>query len=172
VTLGNNAGAVRLAGGAAKSRDVKGWTAVRRIVLAPAGLALFLIVWTAMAAQLPASRLVSPFATALDLWNNFLSSPRLAVFGLGNTGYAAMLLYTTRNLFIGLVVGSAIGIVVGIASARFASIAAIRRSDRARVGNGSGSHCGPPISPVVRSCPFHAGSAGRYLQCNHDDDLR
>jgi len=75
-------------------------------------------VWTAIAAELPPSRLVSPLAAAVHLWDNFVRSPRLEVFGLGRTGYGALLLYTTRNLLVGLTLGSVIGIVVGVASAR------------------------------------------------------
>jgi ABC-type nitrate/sulfonate/bicarbonate transport system permease component len=86
---------------------------------APAGVVLFLLVWTAVASRLPPSRLVSPWAVAIDLWNNFLRSPRMAVFGLGETGYGELLLYTARNVLIGFAVGSAIGIIIGIASARF-----------------------------------------------------
>jgi ABC-type nitrate/sulfonate/bicarbonate transport system permease component len=92
---------------------------LRRLLTAPAGVLLFLLVWTAVAAQLPSSRLVSPGAAAVDLWNNFLQSPRMAVFGLGQTGYAALLVYTTRNVIIGLAAGGAFGILIGIASARF-----------------------------------------------------
>jgi ABC-type nitrate/sulfonate/bicarbonate transport system permease component len=40
------------------------------------------------------------------------------VFGLGQTGYAALLVYTTRNVMIGLALGGAFGILIGIASAR------------------------------------------------------
>jgi ABC-type nitrate/sulfonate/bicarbonate transport system permease component len=94
-------------------------TPLRRMLTAPAGVLLFLLAWTAVAAQLPSSRLVSPRAAAIDLWNNFLQSPRMAVFGLGQTGYAALLVYTTRNVLIGLTVGGAFGILLGIASARF-----------------------------------------------------
>lgn len=91
---------------------------VRDVVTIPAGVLLFLLAWTAAAAELPSSRLVSPWAAAADLWNNFLRSPRMAVFGLGDTGYGALLLYTAGNLLVGLVIGSAVGIVIGIASAR------------------------------------------------------
>lgn len=93
--------------------------ALRDVVTVPAGVLLFLLAWTAVAAELPPSRLVSPWATANDLWNNFLRSPRMAVFGLGDTGYGMLLLYTARNLIAGLVIGGAFGIVIGIASARF-----------------------------------------------------
>lgn len=86
---------------------------------APAGVVLFLLVWTAVATQLPPSRLVSPWAVAIDLWNNFLRSPRMAVFELGETGYGELLLYTARNVLIGFAIGSAIGIIIGVASARF-----------------------------------------------------
>jgi NitT/TauT family transport system permease protein len=92
--------------------------ALVRMLTAPAGIILFLAVWTLAAASLPPSRLVSPLATLVHVWDNFLVSPRLEVFGLGRTGYGALLLYTTGNLMIGLAGGSAIGIVVGVASAR------------------------------------------------------
>jgi ABC-type nitrate/sulfonate/bicarbonate transport system permease component len=113
---------VAAAGGAAAGRLlIRGnrRRALQQALTAPAGVALFLLAWTAIAAELPPSRLVSPWAAATDLWNNFLQSPRMAVFGLGQTGYGALLAYTTRNVLIGWIVGGAIGILIGIASARF-----------------------------------------------------
>ena len=108
-----------LAGGAPEQRRPAAWGRwLAHFLIAPSGVLLFLAVWTLLAFELPPSRLVSPYAVAVDLWNNFLRSPRLEVFGLGRTGYGALLLYTTRNVLVGLVVGSAVGIVVGIASAR------------------------------------------------------
>src|SRR6185437_1238367 len=92
---------------------------LRDALTAPAGVVLFFLVWTAVAARLPPSRLVSPWVVAIDLWNNFLRSPRMAVFGLGETGYGELLLYSARNVLIGFAIGSAIGIILGIASARF-----------------------------------------------------
>lgn len=103
----------RLGKSAHRTRDL------RDALTAPAGVVLFLLVWTAVAARLPPSRLVPPWAVAIDLWNNFLRSPRMEVFGLGETGYGELLLYTARNVLIGFAIGSAIGIIIGIASARF-----------------------------------------------------
>ena len=83
-----------------------------------AGIALFFSVWWCAASQLPRSRLVTPLEAGQDLWTNFFYSPRLGVFGLGNTGYGPLLLYTVSNVLTGLVTGGAIGILIGIASAR------------------------------------------------------
>jgi ABC-type nitrate/sulfonate/bicarbonate transport system permease component len=88
------------------------------LAIAPAGVLLFFLVWYLASTQLPASRLASPWVTGVGLWRNLINSPRLAVFGLGKTGYAALLLYTARNVLTGLVLGSAIGILIGVASAR------------------------------------------------------
>ena len=83
-----------------------------------AGLAVFLAVWDAAALHLPSSRLVSPFVVAGDLVRNFLFAPRLQVFGLGRIGYGMLLLYTLRNVVLGLSIGGTIGILIGVASAR------------------------------------------------------
>jgi len=83
-----------------------------------AGLALFFAAWWWAASQLPRSRLVTPLEAGQDLWANFLYSPRLGVFGLGDTGYGSLLLYTISNVLIGLVTGGAIGVLIGVASAR------------------------------------------------------
>ncbi|MBV8586522.1 MAG: ABC transporter permease subunit [Verrucomicrobia bacterium] len=83
-----------------------------------AGLALFFAAWWWAASQLPRSRLVTPLEAGQDLWANFLYSPRLGVFGLGDTGYGSLLLYTISNVLIGLVTGGAIGGLMGVASGR------------------------------------------------------
>ncbi len=106
-------GKPRPGGGASRSRPLL------HALTASAGILLFLAVWTFAAAELPPSRLVSPLATLVHIRDNFFFSPRLEVFGLGRTGYAALLLYTVRNLMIGLAIGGSVGIIIGIASARF-----------------------------------------------------
>jgi ABC-type nitrate/sulfonate/bicarbonate transport system permease component len=65
---------------------------------------------------MPESRLVSPAKTAEDLVANFVFSPRLDVFGLGDAGYGMLTLYTLENVLIGLSAGAAIGILLGVAS--------------------------------------------------------
>jgi ABC-type nitrate/sulfonate/bicarbonate transport system permease component len=82
------------------------------------GVALFFAVWWWAASQLPRSRLVTPLDAGRDLWTNFLYSPRLGVFGLGEVGYGSLLLYTLGNVLVGLVIGGSIGILIGTASAR------------------------------------------------------
>jgi ABC-type nitrate/sulfonate/bicarbonate transport system permease component len=84
-----------------------------------AGVALFFACWWWTADQLPKSRLVTPLDAGRDIWNNFLFSPRLVVFGLGRVGYGSLLLYTSANVLIGLLIGGSLGIVLGAASARF-----------------------------------------------------
>jgi ABC-type nitrate/sulfonate/bicarbonate transport system permease component len=86
-------------------------------LVAVAGIAAFFAVWTAAAAVMLPSRLVSPLAAARDLVANFVFSPRLDVFGLGDAGYGLLTLYTLSNVLIGLTVGAAIGILLGVASA-------------------------------------------------------
>jgi ABC-type nitrate/sulfonate/bicarbonate transport system permease component len=88
------------------------------VAVATGGLALFFAAWEIAALQLPPSRLVSPLAVLDDLGRNFFFAPRLQVFGLGRVGYAMLLLYTLRNVVLGLAAGGAIGILIGIASAR------------------------------------------------------
>jgi ABC-type nitrate/sulfonate/bicarbonate transport system permease component len=83
-----------------------------------AGVILFFAVWALVATRLPPSRLVSPVAAARDLWRNFAYSPRLGVFGLGEVGYGSLLLYTLRNVVVGLAIGGAAGILIGLVSAR------------------------------------------------------
>jgi ABC-type nitrate/sulfonate/bicarbonate transport system permease component len=82
------------------------------------GVVLFFAVWWFAASQLPRSRLVTPLDAGRDLWTNFLYSPRLGVFGLGEVGYGALLLYTLGNVLVGLVLGGSVGILIGTASAR------------------------------------------------------
>jgi len=86
-------------------------------LVAVAGIAAFFAVWTGAAAVMPPSRLVSPLMAARDLVANFVFSPRLDVFGLGDAGYGLLALYTLSNVLIGLTVGAAIGILLGVASA-------------------------------------------------------
>jgi ABC-type nitrate/sulfonate/bicarbonate transport system permease component len=81
-----------------------------------AGIAIFFAAWTGAAALMPESRLVSPAKTAEDLVANFVFSPRLDVFGLGDAGYGMLTLYTLKNVLIGLSAGAAIGILLGVAS--------------------------------------------------------
>jgi ABC-type nitrate/sulfonate/bicarbonate transport system permease component len=82
------------------------------------GIALFFIAWALAALMLPPSRLASPLAAALDIQRNFFVSPRLSVFGLGRVGYLDLLIYTTRNVLLGLIIGSTIGIPLGTLSAK------------------------------------------------------
>jgi ABC-type nitrate/sulfonate/bicarbonate transport system permease component len=82
------------------------------------GIALFFAVWWLAASQLPRSRLVTPLDAGRDVWANFLYSPRLGVFGLGEVGYGSLLLYTLGNVIVGLVLGGSVGILIGTASAR------------------------------------------------------
>lgn len=89
-----------------------------RWFIVPAGVVVFLAAWWFASSQLPASRLASPFVAANEVWLNFIYSPRLEVFGLGRTGYGALLLYTARNVFTGLAIGGTIGLIIGVASAR------------------------------------------------------
>jgi ABC-type nitrate/sulfonate/bicarbonate transport system permease component len=101
-----------------KSRSAARWATLRGAGVTAAGVGLFILVWWLAAMQLPASRLVSPWATAQDIGRNFVSSPRLMVFGLGRAGYGSLLLYTLSNVLIGLCTGGAIGILIGIAAAK------------------------------------------------------
>jgi ABC-type nitrate/sulfonate/bicarbonate transport system permease component len=88
------------------------------VIVTLIGVGLFFAVWALAATQLPPSRLVSPTSAAFDLWRNFIFSPRLGVFGLGHVGYGALILYTLRNVLIGLVIGGGLGVLLGVASAR------------------------------------------------------
>lgn len=89
---------------------------IGRFLVAVAGIAIFLAVWTGAAALMPESRLVSPAKAAEDLVANFVFSPRLDVFGLGDAGYGLLMLYTLENVLIGLSAGAASGILLGVAS--------------------------------------------------------
>ncbi len=86
------------------------------------GIVLFFGLWWGAAIRLPRSRLVTPIDAGHDLWTNFLYSPRLGVFGLGEVGYGSLMLYTVCNVLIGLSVGGTIGIVIGTASARLKTL--------------------------------------------------
>src|SRR5215469_2254558 len=75
---------------------------VGRWLVTLAGIAIFFAVWAAAASVMPESRLVSPVKAAEDLFANFVFSPRLDVFGLGDAGYGLLTLYTLENVLIGL----------------------------------------------------------------------
>jgi len=92
------------------------------VLSALAGVALFLLVWVFAAWMLPTSRLASPVAVFRDVFRNLLLSPRLSVFGLGKVGYLDLMLYTTRNVLLGLVTGSAVGILLGTLSAKLGGL--------------------------------------------------
>ncbi len=83
-----------------------------------AGVLLFFLVWTLAARMLPPSCLATPLVAFLDLQHNFFLSPRLSVFGLGRVGYLDLMVYTTRNVLMGLIAGGAIGILLGVLSAK------------------------------------------------------
>jgi ABC-type nitrate/sulfonate/bicarbonate transport system permease component len=91
---------------------------LRNLGVTALGILLFGLGWWLAAGQLPPSRLVSPWVTWQDIARNFISSPRLAVFGLGDVGYASMLIYTLTNVLIGLCVGGSIGVLIGVAAAK------------------------------------------------------
>jgi ABC-type nitrate/sulfonate/bicarbonate transport system permease component len=85
-------------------------------LVALAGIAIFFAVWAGAAMMMPESRLVSPLKAAEDLYTNFVVSPRLDVFGLGDAGYGMLTLYTLENVLVGLAIGATIGILIGVAS--------------------------------------------------------
>lgn len=93
-------------------------SALRAMGMSALGVALFVLAWQLAAMRLPASRLVTPWMTAQDIVRNFVSSPRLEVFGLGNVGYGSLLAYTLSNVLIGLCIGGAIGVVTGVTAAK------------------------------------------------------
>jgi ABC-type nitrate/sulfonate/bicarbonate transport system permease component len=91
---------------------------VARLLTSLGGVTLFFLVWSVMARLLPPSRLASPLAAFNDIWRNFFLSPRLGVFGLGRVGYLDLMMYTTRNILVGLALGGAVGIALGALSAK------------------------------------------------------
>lgn len=82
------------------------------------GILLFLLAWWAISTQMPESRLVSPWSVLQDLRENLFVAPRLRVFGLDAPGYWSTLVFTIRNVLVGVGIGGAVGIVLGLASAR------------------------------------------------------
>jgi len=117
IETGTEAGLVRSRGKAGPWRQF-----VRRdlpgLLTSLAGVGLFFLVWSVMAWLLPPSRLASPLAAFNDIAKNFFLSPRLSVFGLGRVGYLELMIYTTRNILLGLAIGGAIGIALGTLSAK------------------------------------------------------
>jgi|GEM_PF-1661404 len=85
----------------------------------PAGTILFFLAWYLLSLTLPDSRLVSPLRVVDEMLYNFVLSPHLQVFGLGRIGYAGLLIYSVKNVLLGLAVGAAIGLLLGLTSARF-----------------------------------------------------
>jgi ABC-type nitrate/sulfonate/bicarbonate transport system permease component len=84
-----------------------------------AGPVVFILLWQAAAALLPAIILPPPLAVAGRLASDFLDAPSLSYYGLDQANLYGNLLYTVENVVVAVILGAMIGIVAGLVSARF-----------------------------------------------------
>lgn len=90
-----------------------------------AGIVLALAIWQTLTLVIPPMALPTPAAVFNRAVDDFLVADQLAYYGLPDTGLLGSMLYTAGNVFIAVIVGSAIGIVLGLLTARVALIRAI-----------------------------------------------
>jgi ABC-type nitrate/sulfonate/bicarbonate transport system permease component len=87
-----------------------------RFMLPVVGFAAFVGIWWFYSTRNPLT-VPPPRAVALDLWHNFIGSTYLADHGVaGGKGYWYDLLYTTKNVLIGVGLGTALGVGLGLLS--------------------------------------------------------
>jgi ABC-type nitrate/sulfonate/bicarbonate transport system permease component len=112
-------------GSSPAASDVRGqrwdWTKTAAVNLAfqLGGIILGLVIWQILSARNGSAFLPSPGDTIADIRANFFQSEYLIAHGIpDNSGYLPQLLYTTRNVFVGVCLGSILGASLGVASAR------------------------------------------------------
>jgi ABC-type nitrate/sulfonate/bicarbonate transport system permease component len=85
-------------------------------VLQVIGFAVFVGAWELAHLHNPIT-IPSPWAVVLDIWHNFAHSVYLQAHDLaGGKGYWYDLVYTVRNVLIGIALGTAIGVTLGLIS--------------------------------------------------------
>src|SRR5262249_26777403 len=91
------------------------------------GLLIVLLVWwvAARVEVVPRIFLPSPSEVGGIIVENFFSSSYLENYYLGSGGFFASLVYTVSNVFIALVVATALGTLLGFASARAGRLRAV-----------------------------------------------
>jgi ABC-type nitrate/sulfonate/bicarbonate transport system permease component len=91
------------------------------------GLLIVILIWwgTASLGVVPQIFLPAPGRVASTIVENFFSSPYLAGYYLGDGGLFGSLIYTVTNVFVALVVGSALGVVLGFATIRSGTLRAV-----------------------------------------------
>ncbi len=83
-----------------------------------AGAALFLALWQAASEFVSPIILPGPFGVFQRAVADFWSAPALSYYGVEEPSLAGNLLYTTENVIIAVLLGSAIGVGLGLLSAR------------------------------------------------------
>jgi ABC-type nitrate/sulfonate/bicarbonate transport system permease component len=89
------------------------------------GLVGLVILWWLLTFVLPGHDLPAPRAVVARLLTDFLNAPRLAFYGLSNTGLLDSMLYTASNVLIAAALGSIIGSLLGLVTARLGLVRAI-----------------------------------------------
>ena len=115
-----------------------------RLLVAAAGFVLALAVWQGLTAAIGELTMPSPLSTARHIADNIVHSAYLDSHRVGGTSYLQHLLYTTRNVVVGLTIGTVVGVSVGMASVLFRSIGEIANSIMAAFG----------AAPIFVAAPF------------------
>jgi ABC-type nitrate/sulfonate/bicarbonate transport system permease component len=102
---------------------VQGWPWAGRALAALdplrlAGAALFLVVWQAASQFTSPIILPGPLGVFQRAATDFWSAPALSYFGVEDASLAGNLLYTTENVVMAALLGTAIGVALGLLSAR------------------------------------------------------
>jgi ABC-type nitrate/sulfonate/bicarbonate transport system permease component len=105
--------------GASAPRWPMGGRALRALdPLRLAGAALFLALWQAASLFVSPIILPGPLGVFQRAATDFWSAPALSYFGVEDASLAGNLLYTTENVIIAALLGTAIGVALGLLSAR------------------------------------------------------
>jgi len=106
------------------------------------GFVLFILLWHLLAKHNPLT-VPTPQATWDDLRENFRNSVYLQAHGLGN-GYWEDLLYSTQNVIVGVLLGTAIGVSLGLISVPLPLVSQILNPIAATFG----------AAPIFVAAPF------------------
>jgi ABC-type nitrate/sulfonate/bicarbonate transport system permease component len=89
------------------------------------GAALFLALWQAASASMEPILLPSPLAVVRRVGADFWSAPALSYYGVEQASLVANLIYTSENVAVAVIVGSALGALTGLVAARVWLVRAI-----------------------------------------------
>jgi ABC-type nitrate/sulfonate/bicarbonate transport system permease component len=94
-------------------------------VLGLLGVVLLVGVWYALTAVVSRTALPLPQNVAARIGHDFFGAPELALYGVGQNGLLASMVYTVENVLIAVGIGAAIGTMAGLTSARIDLLRAV-----------------------------------------------